>query len=103
MAMVALAVFATGVSVAMAFFYLVRGVTGFAPGFDRTTLDRVGIVAALAIFCLTGPAILARSLGRSVPDTMLATLRLTLVFSVLIMGWAVALGVLAMESARGFL
>ena len=101
--MVAFMVFATGAAVAMALFHLVRAVIGFTPGFNRETLDEIGMAAAFAVFCGAGPVLLVRALETAEPVNVAQSLRNTLVFTFLILVWTGALGVLAVESARAVL
>lgn len=101
--MVAFMIFVTGFAVAMAFFHLVRAAIGFTPGFDRETLDEIGIPAAFVIFCCAGPVLLVRANDKAEPGNIALSLRNTFAFTFLILAWTASLGVIALESARALL
>lgn len=101
--MVTIMIFVTGFAVAMALFYLVRGLTGFTPDFDRETLDEIGLFAAFLVFCGTGPVLLLRALEKAEPGSIALSLRNTCAFTFLITVWTASLGVLALESVRALL
>ena len=98
--MIALMIFATGAAIAMACFHLVRAVTGFTPAFDRATLDEIGFAGAFAVYCGAGPVLLFRALEQTDPRNAVLLLRNAAVFTLLIVAWTGALGVVALESAR---
>lgn len=96
--MVTFMIFVTGLAMAMAFFHLVRGIVGFAPDFDRETLDEIGLIGSFVVFCCTGPVLLLRTLDKAKPGTIALSLRNTFVFTFLILAWTGSLGVIALES-----
>lgn len=98
--MIVFMVFATGAAISLSVFYLGLGLAGFAPDFDRRTVDRVGIMAALVLYCGAGPVLLVRALDRAEVGGNLAMIRNVAVLTFLILSWAGALGVVAVESAQ---
>lgn len=101
--MIAFMVFVTGAAVSLSVFYLGIGLAGFSPGFDRRTVDRVGWAAAFMFYCGAGPVLLLRALDGAVVESAAASLRNTLALTGLILLWAGALGVVAVESAYALL
>jgi hypothetical protein len=101
--MVAFMIFVTGAAVAMALFYLIRGLIGFSPDFTRETLDEIGMLAAFVVYCCTGPVLLVRALDKAEPGSIALSLRNTFAFTFLILAWTGSLGILALESARALL
>jgi hypothetical protein len=98
--MFVLFVFLTGAAVAFAFYYLVKAVTGEAPGFDRETLDRLGFLGAFAVYCGSGPVLVVREFERRNAEVAAVSLRHTLLVSCLTIFWTVSLGIVAVESIR---
>lgn len=101
--MIAFMIFVAGAAVSLSVFFLGRGMTGFSPHFDRRTLDRVGIAAAFGIYCGAGPVLLVRALDQVEAENRMTMLRNTLAFTLLILLWTGALGIVAVESARALL
>ena len=64
--MVAFMIFVTGSAVAMAFFYLVRGVIGFTPDFDTVGGDMVAVQENMAELTVEDRAAIAAYL-KAVP------------------------------------
>ncbi len=98
--MFVLLVFAIGVAVSLAVFFLGRGLAGFTPTFDRQTLNRVGVPGAFALFCGAGPVLLARAIEPASARTPALMLFNTFLATLLIFAWTGAIGIVAVESAR---
>ncbi|MAZ15469.1 MAG: hypothetical protein CL535_03940 [Ahrensia sp.] len=98
--MIAFMVFVTGAAVSLAVFFLGRGFAGFTPEFDRETVDRVGLIGAFALFCGSGPVLLARSIDQGLAERHAAVLFNTVLQTLLLLLWTGVLGIVAVESTR---
>ena len=101
--MIAFMVFVTGAAISLAVYYLGLGLTGFMPGFDRQTVERVGLPGAFALYFGAGPVLLFRAMEHAPVDSTATTMRNILALTFLILLWTGALGVVAVESARSLL
>ena len=101
--MIAFMIFVAGAAVSLSVFFLGRGLAGFSPDFNRHTLDRIGLAAGFGIYCGAGPVLLVRALDHADAESSVTKLRNTLVFTLLILLWTGALGIVAVESARALL
>lgn len=101
--MIAFMVFVTGAAVSLAVFFLGRGLAGFTPEFDRETLERVGLLGGIALYCGAGPVLLVRALEQAAAERPSVMLRNTAFLTLLFLLWTGALGVVAVESTRTLL
>lgn len=98
--MIVFALLVTGACCAMAFFFAARGVWGISPGFDRRTIEVIGLAGAFATYSLAGPILLVAACSERAepmrPASVVALMALALI-------WTGALGIVALESGRALL
>ena len=63
-------------------------------------MDRVGLIGAFALFCGSGPVLLARSIDQGLAERHAAVLFNTVLQTLLLLLWTGVLGIVAVESTR---